>query len=62
MAMHKIKIKDEVKFEHVFERKTPWFGSIWSEKSIFDIPGLGRLSMGDEYRRHMGLFWRLIPN
>jgi hypothetical protein len=49
MAMHKININDEVKFEHVFDRKTPWFGSIWSEKSIFNIPGLGILSMGDEY-------------
>lgn len=61
MAMQNIKIPDEVIFEHVFERRAPWFGSTWSEKSIFKIAGLGTLWMGDEYRRHFGFFWRFIP-
>ena len=59
--MQKIHIPDELKFEHVFERRTPWFSITWSEKSIFNIPGLGTLWMGDEYRRYLGFWWKLIP-
>jgi hypothetical protein len=50
-----------VLFEHVFEKISPCIGSTWSEKSIFNIAGLGKLWMGVEYKKYFGFWWIFVP-